>query len=282
MFAIRLLPKQLKIIQFALYTVLWAVQLPALSETADDPSKGIPASTGLQPGLVLQGGVKHSEYLEPVPLGLMTGAKFDEQALPKLSATNNWIPIPAWLAGAWQFKTENVTDMVNFTNKDYTKPPYTIRNEAQKIFGQQKDKNGQIWHYLKTPYSYITKLNHGILGYERVTGLEALAYNDEAVVLKLTGSDTQVNPKSQVVTNTDQAEDINHYSPLGKDGIVVSGSAKHFNVNGQPTMDMISNLIGRRLKSFTEIDEQDGENLKLLFADFLKLQGKADLIPSSD
>ncbi len=277
------MPEQLQIIHCVLCTVLWSAQLPALSETADEPSVRIPSSAVAQSRsgseLLLQGGVKHSEYLEPVPPGLMAGAKFDEQTLPKLTAGNKWIPIPAWLAGTWQFKTENVTDMVNFTNKDYTKPPYSIRNEAQKIFGQQKDKTGQIWHYLKTPYSYITKLNHGILGYERIIGLEALSYNDEAVVLKVTGSDTQVNPRSQVVTNTDQAEDINRYTPLGKDGIVLNGSAKHFTMDGQPTMDMISNLIGRRLKPFAEIDEQDGENLKLLFVDFLTSQGKADLLP---
>jgi hypothetical protein len=281
MVAITPLSKQLQIIQLVLCTALWSVQLPALSEPTGDANPSTSPSTAPQP-VVLQGGVKHKEYLEPVPPSLMAGAQFDEQALPKLIPTNNWIPIPAWLAGTWQFKTENVTDMVNYTKENYTKPPYTIRNETQKIFGQQQDKTGQIWHYLKVPYSYTTKLNHGILGYERIIGLEALSYNEEAVVLRLTGSDTQVNPKSHIVTSTDQAEDINHYSQLGKDGIVISGSAKHFDMNGQPTMDMTSNLMGRLLKPFAELDEQDGDNLKLLFAEFLKSQGKADLLPSSN
>jgi hypothetical protein len=268
--------KQTSIIFIALLAVLWTAQLQASSQTADNASTSAPSSTA--PPLVLQGKVKHKEYLDPVPPGLMAGAKFDEQALPKLTAGNNWIPISPWLAGTWQFKNENVIDMINYTKEDYTKPPYTIRNEAQKLLGQQKDKTGQIWHYLKAPYSYISKLNHGVLGYERITSLEAISYSDAMVVLKLEGTDTQVN-KSQVVTSTDQSEDINTYTPLGKDSIVLHGSGKHFDMNGKPLMDMTSNMIAKLITPFAPIDQQDGDNLKQLFADFLTSHGKADLIP---
>jgi len=252
--------------------------LPALSEPTDNKGTAISTAAPPESGLVLQGGVKHKEYLDPVDPSLMSGAKFDEQNLPKLTSANNWIPIPSWLAGTWQFKNENVVGMVNYTNEDYTKPPYTIRNEAQKVFGQQKDKSGQIWHYLKAPYSYVSKLNHGVLGYERITSNEALAYDDAPVVLKVVGTDTQVS-KSHVVVETGQAEDFNSYTPLGQGSINLHGSAKHFDMNGHPTMDMTSNMIAKLAKPFEVIDSQDGDNLKQLFADFLTAHGKADLIP---
>jgi hypothetical protein len=38
----------------------------------------------------------------------------------------------------------------------------------------------------------------------------------------------------------------------------------------------------KRIKPFQVIDEQDGDNLKQLFADYLKSQGKADLLPASN
>lgn len=172
--------------------------------------------------------------------------------------------------------------MQNFTKKNYTQPPYTIRNEAQKIFGQQKDKTGQIWHYLKAPYSYTSKLDHGWLGYERVTSVEPISDSDKEVVLILTGTDTTVKPKTGLIVITDQSEDFNHYTQLGQDGIVNNGSAKHFDMNGKPTMEMTSYMKARRISPFTIIDEQDGQNLKLLFVEFLKSHGKADLLPSPD
>ena len=226
---------------------------------------------------VLQGGVKHQEHLDPVPSYLMSGAKFDEETMPKMTPGNNWIRIPEWMAGTWQFKIENVTDMVNYTKEHYTPAPYTLRNEAQKIFGQQKDKAGHPWHYLKAPYSYITKLDHGRLGYDRITSTELLSADDNQVVLKIIGTDTQV--KGKKVTLTDQAEDFNHYTPLGSDSLTVGGSAKHFDMDGQPTMDITSNMIAKRIKPFEVIDAEDGENLKQSFIDYLKSHGQADLVP---
>jgi hypothetical protein len=269
--------KQLLIIILML-PASWSAQLPAHCQAAADASTA--TTPAAAPTKFLQGSVKHKEYLDPVPLGLRTGSTFDLQAQQAQSASaNNWIPIPAWLAGTWQFKTENVTAMVNYTNINYTQPPYTIRNETQKIFGQQKDKTGQIWHYLKSPYSYTTKLNHGLVGYERVTAVEPISYNDSEVVLRVVGTDTQVNPRTKIVTTTDQSEDFNHYTEAGKDEMVNSGSAKHFDMNGQPTMDMTSAMLAKRIKPFEIIDQQDGNNLKQMFVDFLTSHGMPSLIP---
>jgi hypothetical protein len=270
--------KRLPKIILALSCIYLSQQLPASSEPTGRDSTASLAASAPEAGLVLQGGVKHKEFLDPVAPGLMSGAKFDEQAFSKLSSANNWIPIPSWLAGTWQFKTENVVDMVNYTSQEYTKPPYTIRNEAQKTFGQQKDKTGQIWHYLKAPYSYVSKLNHGVLGYERITSNDAIAYNESPVVLKIVGTDTQVS-KANVVVETDQSEDINSYTPLAKESLALHGSAKHFDMNGRPVMDMTSNMIAKLAKPFEVVDQQDGDNLKQLFADYLTAHGKADLIP---
>lgn len=114
---------------------------PANGSTADTTAPAKPSTT------FLQGGVRHKEYVDPVQPGLMAGAKFDEQTLTKLTPNNEWIPIPAWMAGTWQFKTENVTEMQNFTKHNYTPAPYTIRNESTKILGEQTDKTRQVWHF---------------------------------------------------------------------------------------------------------------------------------------
>ncbi len=267
--------KQLLSVLLGLNSFLWCPPILAQGEPTNN-AKAAGAAVAESPRL-LQGGVRHKEYLEPVPTALMAGAKFEEETLPKLTPNNNWIPVPAWLAGTWQFKTENVTAMEDYTGANYTKPPYTIRNEGQKIFGQQKDKSGQIWHYLKAPYSYVTKLDHGRIGYERVTGSEAVASDDSALELKLTGTDTQV--KNQRVTFTSQSEQFSRYTQAGKDAIRLDGSSKYFNMQGKATGQQAAYMMPQLSKPFEVIDEQDGENLKQSFVDFLKSHGKADLVP---
>lgn len=134
---------------------------------------------------------------------------------------------------------------------------------------------------LKAPYSYMSKLDHGNIGYERVTEAQPISVSDTEVDLKLVGTSTMVNKRSQRVVETDQSEDFNHYTQLGKDGMLLDGSGKHYNMHGKPTMEMTSNLKARRIKPYEEIDEQDGDNLKQLFVEYLKSHGKADLVPSS-
>ena len=251
----------------------------ALSQTANDSTAPADATPAKSPTF-LKGGVHHKEFVNPVEATLRTGAKYDDASLTPLTPQNVWIPIPDWLAGLWQYKTENVTDMTNYTNISYTPAPYTIRNESKKVMGQQKDKSGQIWHYLKAPYSYLSKLDHGNVGHERVLTADALKCEADEVDLRLYGTSTIVNPHSGRVVETDQSEDFNNYTK-DKNGMVCGGSSKHFDMDGKPTMQMASYMKAKLVKPFAVLDVQDGENLRRLFIEFLTTHGKAALIPDA-
>src|SRR5579883_512435 len=218
----------------------------------------------------LEARIEHKEQLEPVPPGLMKGAKFDQASLPPAKPGNIWIPIPNWLAGTWQFKNETVTHMHVFDETKYPPTPFVLKNEFQKVYGYQKDKTGQVWDYLKAPYAYTCKLNDGYLGYNRIELLEVLQNDPEEHLRHLIGPDAVVDPESQTILLTNQKECFNRLKQFGDDVIVIQGSTKVFDMDGKPKVLKISNMAGTRVKPFEPVDEKDGDNLKQLFADYLK------------
>jgi hypothetical protein len=247
----------------------------AQAATTTDPSN--PQSP--VPKTPLQGMVEHSASVAPVPLQLMPGGKFDEASMPKVIPGNYWYPVPAWMAGTWQFKTETVTFLRTFTKQHYPPVPFTLKNEFQKVIGMQKDKSGQVWDYVKAPYSYTAKLNDGLIAYVNETSIEIVRCTETEVVRKLVGQDSVVDPTSQEIMLTNQKECFNRHTRLGEDALHIDGSTKIFDMNGNPTVLKFSNMLAMRTKPFEVIDEKDGQNLKQMFGDFLKAQGKADLVP---
>jgi hypothetical protein len=227
----------------------------------------------------LQGGVQHSDNLSPVQPELTPGNIFNEKELPKLDPGNVWVAIPNWIAGTWQFKTETVTHMDIFDKKKHSKCPFVLRNEFQKVFGYQKDKSGQIWDYLKAPYSYTAKLDGGLSGYSRIDSVDEVVNNHDEVTRKVVGPDAVVEPGSQKILLTNQKECFLRYTPFGDDAIHLDGSTKVFNAVGHPSVLKISNMDATRIKPFEPIDQLDGYDLKQQFAEFLTAQKRAELIP---
>jgi len=227
----------------------------------------------------LQGSVRHSETVAPIPLQYGPGAKMDEQSLPKLIPENRWYPVPNWLAGTWQFKTETVTFLRSFDKKQYPPVPFTLHNEFQKTYGYQKDKSGQVWDYLKAPFRHKAKLDGGLVGYVTEGTLEVVKSNNEEVLRRLTGVDSIVDSESQAIVLTNQKECFNRLTQFGEDAIHLDGSTKIFGMDGAAQVLKFSNMLGMRTKPFEIVDSLDGQNLRQMFVDFLKGNGKADLAP---
>lgn len=255
---------------------------PIRSGTAPLPSaRSVTAGESTNTSKPLQAHAEHSESLDPVPNGMMQGGKFDEQAIPKLSPKNNWLPIPKWLAGTWQFKSETVTHMNIINDKTrYPNVPFVLRNEFQKTIGCQMDRTGQIWDYVKAPYSYTCKVDNDCIAYNRCENVAVVSSSNEEYIRKVSGADAIVEPETQVILKTLQKECISRYTPMDESAVRVDGSTKIFDTRGNAKLLKISNMLGTRAKPFEPVDEKDGENLKKLFLDFLKDQGKPELIPN--
>jgi len=228
----------------------------------------------------LEAHVEHSEKLPPVPEGLMQGGKFDEQSLPKLVPKNLWVPIPKWLAGTWQFKSETCTHMNVIKDKvKYPPCPFVLRNEFQKTFGYQVDKNGQVWDYIRAPWAYTSKVDNNCLAYNRCTSTKIVDDAEDNYTRSVVGDDSIVEPKSQLILITLQKECISRYTPMPPDAIRIDASTKVFDTNGDTKILKISNMMGAIAKPFEVINEKDGDDLKKLFAEYLTSVGKTDLIP---
>lgn len=228
----------------------------------------------------LQARAEHSVRLSPVPDGMMQGGKFDEATIPKLSPKNNWVPIPKWLAGTWQFKSETVTHMNIINDKTrYPELPFVLRNEFQKTIGCQKDKTGQVWDYVKAPYSYTCKVDNDCIAYNRCETVSVVSDSKEEYIRKVSGADAIVEPESQVILKTLQKECISRYTPMDENAVRVDGSTKIFDTRGNAKLLKISNMLGTRAKPFEAVNEKDGEDLKKLFVEFLNTQGHPELIP---
>jgi hypothetical protein len=224
----------------------------------------------------LYGGVQHSEAVAPVPSGLMPGNAVVNQ---KLTPNNNWIQIPDWMAGTWQFKSETVTSLTSLLGQKFPKPPFKIHNEFTKKFGYQKDKNGGIWDYLKVPFSYTTTVDDGLKAYFVDNELEVLETTSNSTIRRLFGMDSIYNPVDQVITITQQKECLNKLTPMGDNLIRIDSSTKIFDMNGKPEVLKQSNVIGSLLKPYEQVDEEGGQNLKEMFVEYLQSHGKADLVP---
>jgi len=225
----------------------------------------------------LYGGVQHSDTVAPVPDGLMPGNAVVDQ---KLTPNNNWILIPDWLAGTWQFKTETVTSLTALVKRKYPPTPFNIHNEFTKKFGYQKDKNGGIWDYLKVPFSYTTTLDEGLKAYFVDSELEVLSTTSDSTIRRLFGMDSVYSPKDQVISLTQQKECLNRLSPMGDNLIRIDSSTKIFDMHGKPEVTKESNVIGSLIKPFEQVDTDGTQNLKQMFIEYLQTHGKADLVPN--
>jgi hypothetical protein len=224
----------------------------------------------------LYGGVAHSDTVAPVPEGLMPGnALFDQ----KLTPNNNWIQIPNWMAGTWQFKTETVTQITALQHQKFPRPPFEIHNEFTKKFGYQKDKTGAIWDYLKVPFSYTTTVDDGLKAYSVLSELEVLSTASDSTVRRIFGIDSVYSPKDQVISLTQQKECFNRLSPMGDNLVRIDSSTRIFDMHGRAQVTKESNVIGTLLKPYEQVDQDGSQNLKEMFAEYLQSHGKADLVP---
>jgi hypothetical protein len=271
----------MKISSWLVSLVILAVcATPALADEAP-PTPGSPAAVEPTPPVKspLQGSIQHSEAVAPLPLEYAPGAKLDEQSLPKLTPENRWYPIPNWIAGTWQYKTETVTYLRAFDKKKYPQTPFTLHNEFQRTYGYQKDRTGQIWDYLKAPYRYQAKLDGGLIGYVTDGTVDISKATNEEVVRKVFGNGAVVDPESQQIVLTNQKECFTRYTPFSDDAIRLEGSTKVFAMDGSPQVLKFSDMLGMRVKPFEVVDQLDGQNLRQMFGDFLRANGKADLAP---
>jgi len=152
--------------------------------------------------------------------------------------------------------------------------------EVGEVTGaEQKSKDGQYWNYAKVPRTQVKDVLQG-KAYLRAVREELISVSDAKLVLKFNYFQIIVDDKGTIIANK-QVQSINTYTPLDDNLVLLRTSLKSFDGDGQPEILQHGEKIMRQIEPYHQIDEQDGENLKQLFVEFLKKTGHEDIIPVS-
>ncbi len=225
----------------------------------------------------LQGRLEHVHKLPAVSHLLKPGIHYDEAA-NKIPASNAWVRVPAWLAGTWLVTEETAVFRENFSTGQRSNEHHTFSARNKFAYGKQKDKTGQVWHYVGVPYTSDTQIS-GKIEYHQVREKEVIEQSDHKVAVRSKVLVIRVSKPSGEIDQTYQQESITWYTD-NADGIIsMESSTKAFNADGRPLSVTQNRARIHRVAKFTVVDEEYGKNLKALFHQYLIAQGWNSLIP---
>lgn len=217
---------------------------------------------------VIKGGVTHSESLPPVEPTLRSGSQFDEKFIPKPSKSI-WFRVPKWIAGNWR-RSQTITQVNG-------KPPVSRKDIRIRRYGFQADKQGRIWHWVRTPFPNTTEIPEGHCCF-LVRQEEPISITRDRVVVRMIWTAWLYNHMNIVVSvvQGDQTDTFVEVEP----GVIKAESAiAHYDQNGKLVSTGRATWLDYRIEDFASIDQYEGKNLKSLFVDFLGSQGMFDRIP---
>lgn len=240
--------------------------------------------------LKLKGNIEHSQSLPAVePDGLDVGKKFDERKFRSHhhAGSTLWWRVPDWLVGVWQNvgRTRQISLKNLQTEQDFGAENKPISYPDEEIIGFQKDRKGDVWTTVPTPYFTRTRIGH-VKNLHRVMLVEALQTNKQQVVLRLVATTYSVDSHSDKILSISQRESLQTYRPVEDGKIIVLSSIKFFDDKGKAKY--ASNLLthSRRHAGFTELQYWSGPgtglsiiDLRKSFDEYLHQEKLDELIP---
>lgn len=259
-----------------------AVNIIADNSTGSLIPKNTSTTSRTKPRFLLQGRIEHSEFIQPMEAQLQPGAALKLDNLPKLEPANHWVKIPDWFAGTWVSTGVTQNSLHKYGQgipETYDRTTHFYPSMSIRIRGYQRDRSGQIWYFCGTPSTLVDYNLSTIQNIHSALSLDLVEGSKEKVIFKNLDQSTYVDLKRFTVTFSEQRETIETFTPAG-DGVVhASSSSRSFNSQGVPYKDAQLESSWRRIKPFENVNTKDGRDLKQLFRNFLKDNGREDLIP---
>ena len=226
---------------------------------------------------MLQGGVEHSETLEPIPNNLKSGANFNFNNLPPANTNLIWYQIPNWLGGEWQRKYVTIID----STQPKVDPPGRKYAKQKNRYGAQVDNNGDIWDCICLP-RYRTINNENQLANIQTYATKVIESNNEHVIKTAKAYEVYYDSYSNQIVKSLQYESITTITKINPKKIKINSSTKFYTDNGQPYAE------DTRVSTYDKIDSYkpqnigpNGINLRSDFQAFLNKNNLLDLIPQS-
>jgi hypothetical protein len=99
--------------------------------------------------------------------------------------------------------------------------------------------------------------------------------------LKVLNNQMNVDNEKQKIISSNQVQQIGTYIPVEEGLMKLEASLKNFDDDGNPLLLVRSSKLIKRVSPYEEIDDLDGQDLKRLFAEYLRKIGKGDLVPDA-
>lgn len=213
----------------------------------------------------LEGKIEHVETMPSIEPEMMPGARF-QVSVSENEPDNRWVKVPHWLIGTWTVKEETAVYRKNFRNGEENRQPYSFPVRQKFNYGHQQDNQGNVWHYLGTPYTSKAELPN-FVEYHTVKSKSAQELSEQAAAFRSIVSVARV--RSGIVRESYQQESITRYAPEDGFTITMAASTKSFDPTGAPLFQQDNQARIKRYAGFHRVDSEHGRNLKLLFEQFI-------------
>lgn len=227
--------------------------------------------------------IEHEERLPSLAEKFPLGALFDLKEI-EIDRRNKWIKIPKNLAGDWSVDSNGIALVKEYSWDSKSKTWNYIGAFRDDLdvgvsFGDQIDRNGDVWEYIGTPCITKKKLGRRIkIQFKQKPDVSAS--NSERIVYHHTYGTVFVGAKDGKIRETFQNESIQKYTIFIRKMEYVF-SIVNFNILGEPESKHLAQGYMVRIKPFEIRDRGYGRNLKYDFVQYLEQSGQKHLIPDS-
>lgn len=220
-------------------------------------------------GRVLQGQVEHHEKLPPLDADLQAGAPFAESSIQKKARyASRWIKIPAWFAGTFQTDGSYIESAYDFATGKTVQVKQVVSSAGVEQHGQQKDSNGDIWHfYVESGTSKSDQQDR--ITYNTIDWYGPEVITKDRVVMRIQATSLVVDRSTGVIVDSFQREDIKTYVPRDNDTIAVKYTSKSFDSRGLPRDMQTGRSLHRKVAPFSVVNQSGDLDYANLFNDYL-------------
>jgi hypothetical protein len=201
--------------------------------------------------------------------------------VPPTSPDNQWIRIPAWLAGLWQANSEIVVEAYDFRQQRCPfETPAKIRAKRVSQIGSQTDSKGSVWHYIGVPYRRTVDTG-SYIDYQLIDQITLVNSTENEVTVKTSSKVTRMDKQSSEILGAFREISLTTYTPLDINLIQVTFDVNDYDMVGRPMFSSKDVCIERRTKPFKVTDQDERGDLSQKFGLFLMRNGLFDLLPGA-
>ena len=186
-----------------------------------------------------------------------------------VAADNQWIAVPAWLAGTWQTRVQTFLEVYDYrTEQQLVKEPTDIQVSRLRTVGAQQDATGQIWHYVATPFMRNSETETHFES-QTIQRLSVLQSDANLLSLRTDGVVSRWSKETRQKIDNFYEITIATYIPLYSGRIKTDLQVADYDTNGRPLRLSHSMCVERCVKPFAAIDRDERGDLHEKFLRFM-------------